>query len=62
MLYILVAVSYAYIWEDSRTNTFIMVCTYRPAHLSREESYYKRKKFQMDPYGYCPSRRIIKDD
>jgi len=65
VLYILVAVAYAYVWggPNQSDQKFVMTCTYRPAHLTQQEAYpYKLKKFIVDPLSYCPSRRIIKDD
>ena len=63
MLYILVSVAYAYIWENNYNNKFIMTCTYRPAHMTKQEAYpFKYKKFQMSPTSQCPSRKYIKKE
>tara|TARA_R100001082_G_C4214810_1_gene96650 strand:- start:250 stop:438 length:189 start_codon:yes stop_codon:yes gene_type:complete len=55
-----VTVTYAYIWENNYNNKFVMVCTYRPSHMTQQEAYpYHYKKYQVSPMSYCPSRKYI---
>ncbi len=65
MLYILVSVAYAYVWDGAwqQNQRFVMTCTYRPAHMTKSEAYpYYLKKYMVNPLSHCPSRRIIEDD